>query len=245
MIVVPRCKKAIVTGGGSGIGLAIAKKLITHGCNVCITGRNPEKLEKAKEEINSGNLSILEFDIKDTESIIPKLNDAACLLGGYYDCVVNSAGVFSPHNNWVMSEEIWDNVMDTNLKANTFITRKAVICMRDNNIRGNILQIASISGNRGVGVCDPYSASKNALVNMTRCMGKQVAHLGIVINGIAPGMTYTPMTPDRNITYDRTAIARIIEPEEIADIAMFMLSDQAKICIGETILADGGYWHAW
>lgn len=245
MIVTPRCKKAIVTGGGSGIGLAIAKNLIAHGCSVCITGRNPEKLEKAKEEINSENLSVLEFDVKDIKSIIPKLNDAACLLGGYYDCVVNSAGVFTRNNNWVMSEEIWDNVMDTNLKAAVFIMRNAAICMRDNRINGNILQIASIVGNHGVGICDPYSASKNTLVNTTRYMGKQMAHLGIIINGIAPGMTYSPMTPDRNITHDRTAIGRIIEPEEIADIAMFMLSDQAKICIGETILADGGCWHVW
>lgn len=245
MNITPRVHNAIVTGGGSGIGLAIAKKLLENGCKVCITGRNMEKLQKVEKEIHSENLSVLQFDVNDTESIIPKLNEAACLLGGYYDGIVNSAGVFSPVDNWNVSEETWDNIINTDLKSAVFLMRNAVICMRDNNIKGNILQIASVVGNNGNGMGSAYAIAKNSLVNTTRYMAKQAAHLGIVINGIAPGMTYTPMTPNRNISHQQAAIARIIEPEEIADIAIFMLSEQAKICIGETILADGGFWGAW
>lgn len=240
-----RVSRVVITGGGSGIGFAIAKKLIENGCKVCITGRNLEKLQESARRINSSNLSVLQFDINDIESIIPKLNEAACLLGGYYDGIVNSAGVCSSIDNWNISEQDWDNVIDTDLKSAVFLMRNAVICMRDNNIHGNILQIASIVGNHGCSMGGAYSIAKNSLVNTTRFMGKQAAHLGIVINGIAPGVTYTPMVPDRNFAANQQAIGRSIEAEEIADIAMFMLSDAAKICVGETILADGGFWSVW
>lgn len=86
-----------------------------------------KNLKKAAEQICSENLSVLKFDVKDIQSIIPKLNEAACLLGGYYDGIINSAGVLSPVDNWNISEETWDSVIDTDLKAAVFLMRKAVI----------------------------------------------------------------------------------------------------------------------
>ena len=245
MVIDLRCHNVVVIGGGSGIGFEIAKKLIENGCCVCIASRSLEKLKKAQEKINSDKLSVLEFDVTDVDNIIPRLNDAACLLGGYYDGIVNAAGVYTARNNWVVSSGEWDNVIDTNLKAAVFIMQKAVACMRDNNVKGNILQIASVVGSHGTEMHSAYFISKNSLVNTTSAMGKQAAHLGIVINGVAPGVTYTQMSSNKEVAQRQMAIGRIIEPKEIADIAMFMLSEQAKICIGETIIADGGFMGSW
>ena len=240
-----RCTRAIVLGGASGIGYAIAKKLADDGVKVCIAGRNIEKLKQAVKEIGDERTCYLQFDISDISCFVRKLNDAACLLGGYYDAVVNAAGVHSGKNNWCISEELYDEVMDTDLKGAIFLMRKATVLMLNNNIKGNILQIASVAGNKGTINNSPYYMAKNSLINATRYMAKEVAGKGIVINGIAPGVTQTPMSPGNKVREEVQAIGRPIQPEEIANIALFMLSRQPEICIGETIIADGGFWGAW
>ncbi len=240
-----RPRKAIVLGGSSGIGFAIAKKLIENDCKVCIASRNKEKLNRAAEQLSSPSVSILEMDITDSDGMVPKFNDAACLLGGYYDCLVNSAGILLGGNNWTITSDNWDKIIDTNLKAAVFAIRCATAQMRDNCIKGNILTIASVNGMNGTNIGTAYDISKNAIVNVIRRMGKDAAHLGIVINGVAPGITYTPMSPHKTIKSSTQGIGRPLEASEIADIACFMLSDEAKICIGETIIADGGAQWTW
>lgn len=239
-----RCTRAFIAGGNGGIGLAIAKKLIENNVKVCIGGRNQNSLEEIKKDMGE-NVSVLQFDISDIGSHVGKLNDAACLLGGYYDCVINAAGVHSSKGNWTMTEDIWDSIIDIDLKGAIFLMRRAAVCMQENNIQGNILQIASVAGNRGNNSSSPYHIAKNSLINTTRQMGKDAIAHGIVINGIAPGITRTKMSPGSVVRPQIQAIGRSIEADEIADIAMFMLSEQAKICVGETIIADGGFREAW
>lgn len=240
-----RCRKAIVVGGGSGIGFAIAKKLVDNGVKVCLAGRNVHKLKSAVDEIGQDKACFIEFDISDVSSLVGKLNDAACLLGGYFDAVINCASIHSGKNNWYIPEEQYDQIMNIDLKGAIFLMRKATVLMANNNISGNILQIASIAGYRGTMNNSPYYMAKNSLINAVRYMAKEVADKGIVINGIAPGITRTPMSPGTTVKKTTQAIARPIEAEEIADVAMFMLSKQAQICIGDTIIADGGFWGAW
>lgn len=240
-----RCSRAIVIGGGSGIGYAIAKKLAENNTRVCLAGRDVEKLKRSSDSISSENVSYMEFDIANVDSITGKLNDAACKLGGYYDAVINAAGVHSSKNNWYIPEIEYDRVMDIDLKGPIFLTRKATVLMSNNNIKGNILHIASIAGYRGMKGNSPYYMAKNTLINAIRYMAKESIKYGIVINGIAPGITKTPMSPGYSVRESIQAIGRPIEPEEIADIAMFMLSEQARICVGDTIIADGGFWESW
>lgn len=236
-----RVSKVLITGGGSGIGLAIAKALINEGCYVCICGRNIDKLNKAKEEINSDKLSVMQWDIKDVSIIREKFNEAAALCGGYLDGLVNNAGVYMPDGGfkpWFETSDDWDNVWDTNLKSQIFLMRRFSTYLHQQCHKpGNICCISSIAS-QNYEVRGSYSASKYALSRMVRSHAKQVINLGIVINGINPGVVSTPMSP--NATGGLCSMKRPIQPEEIANCALFLMSRQAAICCGEMMTADGG-----
>jgi NAD(P)-dependent dehydrogenase (short-subunit alcohol dehydrogenase family) len=244
-----RVSKVLVTGGGSGIGEAIGEALLREGCHVCICGRNVEKLEKAKERINNERLSIMQWDVRDIALFPEKVNEAACLCGGYLDGFVNNAGIYLRYKNpqwgdFNESEEDWDSTWDTNLKAPVIFMRKFSTYLNQNHLKGNILNISSIAGNE-MNISKSYNASKYALTKMTRAHAKKVVQFGIVINGILPGITFSEINPsDTGYAQKYQAIGRIIQPEEIADIALFLMSDAAKICIGEMMIADGGAWNA-
>lgn len=236
-----RVSKVLVTGGGSGIGLAIAKALIDESCCVCICGRDIEKLQKAKEDVNSPNLSIMQWDIRDISIRREKFNEAASLCGGYLDGLVNNAGVFLPSNGWrpwFETSDEWDAVWDTNLKAQIFLLRSFTNYLHEQcHSGGNICCISSICSSN-YEVRGSYEASKYVYSRMIRSHAKQVIGMDIVINGINPGVVLTPMS-----TYETNriqAIKRPITPEEIASCALFLMSEQAKICCGEMMNADGG-----
>lgn len=239
-----RVAKVLVTGGGSGIGLAIAKALLDEGCNVCICGRSIEKLNKAKEEIENEKLSVMQWDVRDVSVIREKINEAAALCGGYLDGLVNNAGVYLPHGGWKPwneTSEEWDTVWDTNLKAPMFLIRQFSTYLHQNHIKGNILCISSIESSR-YEVLGSYTGSKYAYSRMIRSHAKQVLNLGIVINGINPGVTVSDI--HKSQSFDGCAMKRAIKAEEIADCAVFMLSEQAAICCGAMLNADGGYYSA-
>ncbi|MCH5249293.1 MAG: SDR family oxidoreductase [Lachnospiraceae bacterium] len=239
-----RVSRVLVTGGGSGIGLAITKALLGEGCHVCICGRSIEKLNKAKEEIGSERLSVMQWDIRDVSIIREKINEAAALTGGYLDGLVNNAGVFLPHNDWKPwneTSEQWDSVWDTNLKAPMFLIRQFSTYLHQNNLKGNILCISSIESLR-YEVLGSYTGSKYAYSRMIRSHAKQVLNLGIVINGINPGVTVSDIHPSP--IYNGCEIKRAIKAEEIAECALFMMSEQAAICCGAMLNADGGYYNA-
>jgi len=242
-----RVSKVLITGGGSGIGLATTKALLAEGCDVCICGRNLEKLERVKTELANDKLSILQWDMSDVQLVHEKLNEAAFLLGGFLNGVVNNAGTYAAvgitggeWKPWQETSEVWDSIIDTNLKAAVFISRATATYMNNNHIKGNILNISSATGNREI--ISAYAASKNALIRMTLSMARQVAPFGIVMNGIAPGVTVSDINNGKSGDVVKIhAIGRIIDAEEIARVALFMLSEAAQIVIGDTILADGGY----
>ncbi|MDL2288687.1 SDR family oxidoreductase [Oscillospiraceae bacterium OttesenSCG-928-F05] len=238
--------KVLVTGGGSGIGLAITEALLAEGCQVVICGRNMEKLESARQRLNSDGLFTMQWDVRDVSIIKEKINEAACLCGGYLDGFVNNAGIYYPRKSWgkwdeAEDSETWDAVMETNFKAPVFMMREAAMYMNANHIRGNVLNIASMVATFDTN--SAYSAGKLALVRMMRGLAKQVGHLGIIINGISPGIVFSEINPKR-AEIPQAQIGRMIEPEEIADIALFLMSDAAKLIMGDSLLADGGFSHA-
>ena len=239
-----RGTKAIVTGGSRGIGFEIAKELSKKGCNVVITGRNKTTLEKAAEEINATPLL---WDASDISSADKKLNSAAEILGGL-DIVVNNAGIFAKRSEWskaslleTTSEE-WESVIKTNTSSIFFTMQAAVKYYLNNNIKGNILNITSVAGNEPV--YGAYGASKIAASGLTRGWGKMFACDGITINGIAPGPVATEMNnwhegdPMEN---NRIPFGRFSTVGEIAKLAMYLLSEDAAMICGETVVFDGAY----
>lgn len=241
-----RNDKILVFGGGSGIGKAVAKRFADAGATVLITGRNEEKLKKAAEDIGSSQLHYKTFDITNISGHIRMFDDAESTLGGL-NGFVNAAGVSSScfgrgYEPWDITEEEWDTVSDIDFKAAYFLMRNEVDYMLKKGVRGNILNFASNAA--CMNIMGSYGASKEAVIKWTRAFGKRFGHNGIIINGIAPGATYTPMISyyahDINQKYERHAIERFIRPDEIAELAFYLMSDYGEIICGHTVIADGG-----
>lgn len=242
-----RNDKILIFGGGSGIGKAIAKRFCELGANVLITGRTEEKLLQAKEEIGSEKLFVKTFDITNVDEHLNLFEETEELLGGL-NGFVNAAAVggnamfgrgFEP---WDITSEEWDKFTEIDFKAAFFLMRNEVDYLLSKNVRGNILNIAS--NVVCMDIVGAYGAAKQAIVKWTRAFGKRYGHNGIIINGIAPGGTFTPMIAyyahDINQKYKRHAIERFIRPEEIAELAFYLMSDYGEIVCGHTVVADGG-----
>ena len=242
-----RCDKIIVTGGGSGIGAAIARRLIDAGASVVAAGRTAEKLQSTAEAIASERLHILEWDIADVNGIPKKLNEAAALMGGL-NGLVNAAalgtGVLTGrgYEPWDITEDEWDALMDVNCKGTFFMMRDMIDYLLARHEKGNILNIAS--NDACMDVIGSYGISKLGLIRLTRALGKKYGSEGIIINGIAPGATFTPMiaryAKHIDDPYPRHAIGRFIRPDEIAELAYYLMSDYGEIICGHTVVADGG-----
>lgn len=242
-----RCDKIIVTGGGSGIGAAIAQRLIDAGAHVVIAGRTADKLKRTAEAIASEKLHILEWDIADIGGIPKKLDEAAALMGGL-NGLVNAAalgtGVLTGrgYEPWDITEDEWDALMDVNCKGTFFMMRDMIDYLLARHEKGNILNIASNAA--CMDIVGSYGVAKLGLIRLTRALGKKYGSDGIIINGIAPGATFTPMiaryAKHIDDPYPRHAIGRFIRPDEIAELAYYLMSDYGEIICGHTVVADGG-----
>lgn len=238
--------KAIVTGASRGIGFAIAKELVNTGCSVVITGRNEETLKAAAKKIGSNAIPMV-WDASDIGLAGAKIEEAAKLLGGL-DIVVNNAGIFAQRSEWGKNKLLqttvdeWEAVMKTNTSAVFFTMQAAVNYMLAHNIRGNILNVTSVAGYEPV--YGAYGASKIAATGLTRGWGKMFANDGITINGIAPGPVATEMNNWHEgdpMEHSRIPFGRFATIEEVAKLAMYLLSEEAQMICGETVVLDGGY----
>lgn len=239
-------RKALVTGASRGIGYAIAKKLLQNDCAVVITGRNTSTLECVARELGKNVFPMvwnsMEFDRADE-----KINESANILGGL-DIVVNNAGVFAQRSEWDRESLLkttvneWQNVINVNSSAVFFSMQATVNYMLKNNIKGNILNITSVAGEEPI--YGAYGGSKILATGLTRGWGKMFATDGITINGIAPGPVATEMNnwhEGDSMKHDRVPYGRFATVDEIAELAMYLLSDNAKMICGETVILDGGY----
>ncbi len=246
-----RCSKVLITGGGSGIGKAIAKKLVDSGAKVTLLGRNIEKLNAVKTELCSDLVFVLQGDISRAEEIKGYIRAAAELMGGL-DGLVNNAGVVSSqvtgrgYEPWDITPNEWDTVMDIDLKGAFFMMREAVDYIKEQGIKGNVLNICSNAA--CMDITGSYGSSKLSLLKMTRALGKRFGRDGIIINGIAPGNTATPMIREdgenTDLKFERHAIGRLVKATEIAELAYYLMSDLGEIICGHTVIADGGDYNA-
>ena len=239
-------KKALVTGGSRGIGFAIAKELADNGYKVVITGRDESTLNKAANEIGKSVIPLV-WDAGEIDRSKDMIEKASELLGGL-DAVVNNAGIFAQRSEWNKDELLkttpdeWSSVMNVNTNAIFFTMQAAVNYMLDNNIKGNILNVTSVAGEEPV--YGAYGASKIASTGLTRGWGKMFASDGITINGIAPGPVATEMNNWHEgdpMEHDRIPFGRFATILEIAKLAKYLLSEDAKMICGETVIFDGGY----
>lgn len=238
-------KRVLITGGGSGIGLAIAKKYAQCGANVLITGRNEEKLQSAIVEIGK-NANYICWDICDIHKCQKQLEEASKLLGGPVDILVNNAGV-APSKFWGNVDEAeWDKVYGTNLKGMFFLTQQ-IVKNWGNYVANGYRKIINISSQGGfVGATYPYRMVKWDVRGLTEGLGKSLIKDNIIVNAIAPGVVRTSMqefslNQGDNLYTNQNPVQRVCLPEEIAELALFLASDASNFIIGQTIVCDGGY----
>lgn len=234
-----RGKRILITGSSRGIGYAIAKKLVSEGATVMITGRNEETLKKVSEELNCCYLCM---DISDTSNISSMFERADKEIGGF-DCLINNAGV-SLHERCFeeVSTEQFDKQFNTNLKGGYFLTQCFVnTCKREK--RSNC-KIIFISSQRGTFVDDiPYGLTKVAINSLVQALAYDLIQYDIRVYGLAPGATLTDLFGEGskdNIFYDINRSKRFYLPEEVAEVANFLLMDIANCLSGNILVCDEG-----
>lgn len=235
-------RKILITGGSSGIGLAIAKKCLSEGAEVVITGRNADKLHAVSEGIGNPLLHTLEWDVSDIGIIQEKLDKVSMIINGRLDVLVNNAGILMPKAFREVTEEIWDKTYSINSKGLFFLSQ--AICNRwiKETVGGKIINISSSGG--FLAAHYPYRMTKWDIVGFTHGLGLKFYKDGIIVNGIAPGMTASEIIrvdTDKNAYVDYPPSNRVSLPEEVAELAVFMISDAANNIVGQTIVCDGGY----
>ena len=240
-------KTALITGGTSGIGYAISKAFLIAGANVIITGRTDERIKKTCEQLKGITFSPSQrvYGLQLDNCNIPSLKGKFDSIFNWegitkLDILVNNAGILGGEFNNVTEEE-FDKIVDTNLKGTFFLSKLVGQYYKDNNIEGNILNIASSSSLRPA--TSAYTISKWGIRGLTLGLAKILAPYGVTVNGLAPGPTATPMlSKDENsdIALANSPIGRYVIPDEIADMAVFLVSSMGKTIVGDVIYMTGG-----
>lgn len=235
-------KRIVITGGSRGLGYAMAEKFIAEGGTVLITGRSHDNLAKAQQEINSPNLHIKAFDLEDISGIPTFINEAWDTLGSI-DILVSNAGI-SLHEGSILNvtPEGFDKTINTNLKSHYFISKSFLERKSEEHEEGVLLFITSKDGY----VCNeiPYGLTKASVNSLIGGLSSKYYSRGIRVIAIAPGVTLTDMTryakrQDGNMAASNYA-GRNFLPEEVAEVACFLVSDAIKCISGQIIFTDGG-----
>jgi NAD(P)-dependent dehydrogenase (short-subunit alcohol dehydrogenase family) len=238
-------KVAIVTGGGSGIGLAIAGSFVQQNIHTIIIGRDRQKLDNAKEKL--GKLCIpISSDLSDLQSI-PALVEQIAAEHGQIDVLVNNAGINMKKEFTEVTNEDFQTILQTNVLSVFAISREVVKKMIEKK-SGSIINISSMASQYGIPKVIAYSASKSAIEGMTRAMAVELSPKGIRVNCIAPGFIATDMSakalnndPERkNKVMSRTPMGYLGDPSDIGDAAVFLASDASRYITGVVLPVDGG-----
>ncbi|WP_336515932.1 glucose 1-dehydrogenase [Pollutibacter soli] len=237
-------KRALITGGGTGLGLGIAKAMVEAGAEVIITGRREDVLKSAVEELGS-NATYVTGDIADLPSL-PGLV-AGVAEGGKIDVLVNNAGINMKKQPLEVTDEEFARIVQTNLNGLFAMCREVGKVMQKQG-SGSIINISSMAAIYGLPLVAGYASSKTAVVGLTRTLASDLAPLGIRVNAIAPGFIESEMTkkaldadPQRKFrAIDRTPMGVMGKPEDIGYAAVYLASDAAKFVTGVNLPVDGG-----
>jgi NAD(P)-dependent dehydrogenase (short-subunit alcohol dehydrogenase family) len=242
-------KVAVVTGGTSGIGRAIAIGLAGAGADVVPLSRRKEKVEETAAEIEkvTGTRppvhTIDVLDCKGTRKVFEEIASDR----GSLDILVNCAGAIIKKPSMELTEEEWDRVVDTNLKALFFSCQSAARLMAQKK-SGKIINIASLASYVGLNEVAAYCASKGGVLSLTHALGREWAHHGINVNAIAPGVFRTPLNEhilaikERHDMYvSRTPMGRVGHVDELVGAAIYLASPASDFMTGQAVTVDGGF----
>ncbi|MGG4493127.1 SDR family oxidoreductase [Brevibacillus reuszeri] len=245
-------KTAIVTGAASGMGKAIARLFANQGAKVVLADLNKAAAEQAVQELPEGRGHAVQTDVADDQSVAAMIQETITTFGSI-DVLVNCAGVpqaFTPIEE--LSLEQWDKIMSVNTKSIYLTTRHAVPHMKAGG-KGSMINIASIAGIRARPGLNAYCASKGAAIMLSKALAIELAPFQIRVNVINPGPAETPMlgkfingdeaeveAGKRDIFISSVPLGALIQPEDIAEAALYLASDLSKIVTGEVMNVDGG-----
>lgn len=236
---------AIVTGGGQGIGRAIAEVLASHGADIVIADVNQDMAEKTASEIGSGGTKTLAVKVNVASAAeVKSMVDSVLAQWGGVDILVNNAGIARDALLLRMKDEDWDAVLSVNLKG-TFHCIKAVLPTMSKQRRGRVVNIASVVGAIGnVGQAN-YAASKAAVMGLTRTVAREYASRGITVNAVAPGFIDTAMTASLSDSVkkglvENIPLARLGTAHDVAHAVGFLVSEQAGYITGHVLHVNGG-----
>jgi NAD(P)-dependent dehydrogenase (short-subunit alcohol dehydrogenase family) len=246
-------KIALITGGGRGIGRAIALSFAHQGARVAVAARTAEQVEQVAGEIGNGAIALV-CDVSDPESVTRMFDQTRERLGDV-DILVNNAGIAESATIVTTSDELWARHLAINLSGTFYCTRAALPAMLKKNW-GRIINVASIAGKAGAPYIAAYSASKHGVMGLTRSVALEVAAAGVTVNAICPGYVDTEMV-SRGVERITTRTGRSAEEalasikkmspqnrlataEEVAAVALLLASDEGRGINGQGINIDGG-----
>ena len=249
-------RSILVTGGGSGLGLAMAKKFAAHGAKVTIAGRTLDRLEKAAREIaevarEGGEVDVFPADVREPDEVDNLVEHVVTRFGKVDSLVNNAAGNFL-----VTSEDLtpngFDAVVKTVLHGSVFCTLAVGRHLLARQAPGSVVSVVTTYAWTGTGFALPSACAKAGVLAMTRSLAVEWGHAGIRLNAVAPGPIPTEGAWARRLafpeaeknTIDRIPLGRLGRPEELANLATFLLSDLCPYQTGDCITMDGGEWLA-
>jgi len=237
-------KTAIITGGTSGIGLATAKKFLDENFNCVIVGRHENKFDKIKSQLR-GNFKFIAADVADIESCRRVVSETSKTFGGV-DTLVNCAGIYVEGAISFVTEKIFNDVINTNVKGTFFMCQAAIDELVKS--RGTIVNVASDAACHGNYFCALYAASKGAVVAFTKSLALELASFPIRVNCVAPADIDTPLTTaqlkNSGESVDDLAkiypLGRIGKADEVAEAIYFLASGSSTFITGEILNVNGG-----
>src|ERR1700743_947202 len=235
---------AVITGGAQGLGFAIAERFVAEGARVVLGDVNLEATQAAAEKLGGDDVAVAVSCNVTRADEVQNLIQTAIDRFGALDIMVNNAGITRDATMRKMTEEQFDQVIDVHLKGTWNGTRLAAAIMRENK-RGAIINMSSVSGKVGMIGQTNYSAAKAGIVGMTKAAAKELAHLGVRVNAIAPGLIRSAMTEamPQHIWDQKEAevpMGRAGEPSEVASVALFLASDLSSYMTGTVMEVTGG-----
>jgi NAD(P)-dependent dehydrogenase (short-subunit alcohol dehydrogenase family) len=241
-------RKAIVTGASQGIGRALALGLAHAGAEVALTGRKEKNLVEVAEQIKTlgGNAVVQRMDVTDTDDIRQGIDECTRRMEGL-DILVNNAGYENVSDSFEVTSNLWDTILDTNLKGAFFCSQAAGKKMAAVG-GGAIVNVCSLTSSVGIATAVPYTSSKSGLLGMTRALATEWASRGIRVNAIAPGYFRTAMTDAffQNKEWaesmkTKIPLARFGHVQDLIGPTVFLCSKAAEYITGQMITIDGGY----
>ncbi len=249
---------ALVTGGGTGIGRAIAERFAREGAKVAITGRREEKLAEVKATLEAEGLALATYrlDVRDLDAIDATVDRIASGLGALH-VLVNNAGVSGPTPLDAVTHEVWRDILATNLDGAYFCARAALRHIPD-QAGGRVINISTIGAQMPFPGWTAYCASKAGLVGVTKCLAMEVAPRGITVNAILPGWVHSDMSEAgvKSIAADmgksvedamplilsQVPLGRMSDADEVAAMAVHLASDEGRGMTGSSTVISNGAW---